>query len=280
MLVFLDLETSGLDPELHHVLEVAAVITDDAFVEIARFERVVYWNQSGEMLKPELEGRIAAVTWWHVDPFVLDMHTQNGLWHASAYAPPQSGAYYVDKALAEFIRAHCAETGEKSGPQLAGNTISFDRAFLAGHFPLAHSLLHYRNLDVTTLNEMARRFWPAVHAARPAPGKAHRAMADCLESLQTARYYRDALGPSLTDLESLRRIAGTDAVKTPIRGPGDPGYRACVPVAALPDDHNFDRGVTEPHPWSCPASSNECMLRRACTNKCGQLDTIAKGGDL
>lgn len=192
MLVFLDLETTGLDATRHNVLEIAAVITDDALVEVARYSAVVLWENARWMTHPLPTVRDDWAKICNVDSFVLEMHTKSGLWHACHYGQELRD---VELNLASFIRKHCSETGEKTGPQLAGNTISFDRAFLREHLPAVHALLHYRNVDVSTLNEVARRFWPLVHACRPKAGSAHRAEADCVESLETARYYVRSLGP-------------------------------------------------------------------------------------
>ncbi len=211
MLLWLDLETTGLLPTQEHVLEVAAVVTTDELEEVARFVRVVYSPRAAAVL--ELLGKAKfedhSDDFWlrttRVDPYVVKMHLNNGLWtdvrHGQALAT-------VDQDLAAFVREHGVytrvvtnEAGEVTEtktypPQLAGSTVSFDRAFLAEHLPLAHATLHYRNVDVTTLNELARRFWPKTHDARPrAPKVAHRGLADILESIATARYYVGALGP-------------------------------------------------------------------------------------
>ncbi len=208
MLVFLDLESTGLDPDRCHVLEVAAIITDDSLAEITRYERVLYWPSSTFHLTPAG----LAESW--LDPIVTTMHEKSGLWIESAASPHMRKS--VDQELALFIAQHCEAVGEKSGPQLAGNTISFDRAFLKVHLPMTHATLHYRNLDVTSFNEMSRRFWPEVYAGRPrASNAAHRAMADCAESLECARYYARMLGslatPVLTHAEH-QAIRTADAV--------------------------------------------------------------------
>lgn len=197
MIIFLDLETSGLRANAHRVLECCAIATDDALVELARFTAVAHWAFACHMINPSRVVCEHSAKVHDVDPYVLEMHTKNGLWSASAASTLALSD--VDRLLVGFITEACATAGvapgEKTGPQLAGNTISFDRAFLQVDLPQAHALLHYRNVDVTTLNEMARRFWPAVHAGRPKPGAAHRAEADCVESLETARYYAGALQP-------------------------------------------------------------------------------------
>jgi oligoribonuclease len=203
MIVFCDLETGGLDPEKHPVLEVALVITDDALADVPKgaISRVVYWAPAPYMLVEDPTRLAAEARFYDVDPFVLDMHTKNGLWQASATSEHTLAS--TDAMLHAFIRERCGDAiGEKKGPQLGGNTISFDRAFLKRHLPLTHATLHYRNVDCTTLNEMARRFWPAVYEGRPRAAKdaaAHRAEADVMESVELARYYAKALGPTAND---------------------------------------------------------------------------------
>lgn len=186
MLAFVDLETTGLNPDKHEVLEVACIITDDDLREIARFESVIF-----------------TTTEFHeLDEFIRDMHTKNELWAAVQTAQPSwQGLKSVDEDLARFIEEHAVSVktdakGRKviERPQLAGNTISFDRAFMKKHLPRAEAQLHYRNVDISSLNELARRFWPTVHDGRPRVGDAaHRAMADCDDSLKCARYYSKAL---------------------------------------------------------------------------------------
>ena len=187
MIVWVDLETTGLIPAKERILEVAAIITDDDLVEVARFHSVTSEARYHDLSQ--------------VDPYVLKMHADNGLWCESLLAQEFGEIGRVDEALRFFIEEHCGENiYEKKGPQLAGSTISFDRAFMQVHLPTAHALLHYRNLDVSTLNEMSKRFWPEVYESRPrqnADGgrSAHRAMSDIEHSLWTARYYASRLGP-------------------------------------------------------------------------------------
>lgn len=175
MLAWIDLETTGLNPGRDHVLEVACIVTDDELNEIARFQSVVYYGGS-----PDEHHEV-----------VQKMHTENGLWSecASSTAPT---IWEVDGQLAAFLQQHAA------GAQLAGSTISFDRAFMQVDLKRAHSVLHYRNVDVTTLNELARRFWPEAYASRPNNDtKGHRAMTDVEESLRVCKHYIKALGGKL-----------------------------------------------------------------------------------
>jgi oligoribonuclease len=208
MLVWLDLETTGLDPRIDSVLEVAAVVTDDDLREVARFERVIHHEGIDRLaeLRPESEDATFAKAAAGIDVVVARMHTANGLWRAIAESTHLLSD--VDGDLAAFLRQYAVKvetlvdsvTGDSVKrvikPQLAGSTISFDRSFLVEDLPLAHAELHYRNVDVTTLNELARRFWPEVHAACPRKLEiAHRAMADIEESIAVCRHYLSRLAP-------------------------------------------------------------------------------------
>lgn len=174
-LLWVDLETTGLDPEHDKVLEVAAVVTEHAgndLVEVARFQAVTDGARYRDL--------------WKLHPAVQAMHEKSGLWIESTLR----GRPLADVAseLYAFIDANAPRA------QLAGSTISFDRAFMKKHLPSAHALLHYRNLDVSSLNEMARRWFPAAYATRPNADRpkeaaAHRAMDDILESIATLRHY-------------------------------------------------------------------------------------------
>lgn len=170
-LFFIDLETTGLDPRHDAVLEVAAVVVPDS-LELTdaspRFSATVYFDRKCDP---------------SIDPIVIEMHTKNGLWMACL----DSGdtIFEVDRALHAFILANGAKDA-----QLAGNSVHFDRAFMSVHLPRSLAELHHRQLDVSSLNELARRVWPDVYAARPtADDKPHRALPDVYNSIAQARHY-------------------------------------------------------------------------------------------
>lgn len=191
MLVWIDLETTGLDPRKERILEVGAIVTDDNFEEVARFHRVVYWLHDEKDLA-------------EMSPVVRETHEKNGLLEDVA-KPSAYHSFEVDEALASFIRreAHVLEDVDGLNcrivkPQLAGSTISFDREFMRYWLPHALAELHYRNLDVSTLNEIARRHWPTLHATRPNnETKAHRGMADIEESIRVLKHYMKYLVPAV-----------------------------------------------------------------------------------
>lgn len=231
MLVWTDLETTGLDPSQEHILEVACIITDDNLVEVARFERVVFSPKAAAVLRelrfagiqtaeefralprrPSIEEPNTGLTQQDigntagVDPYVVAMHLENGLWKASRRG---ENVATVDADLRDFIREHGVTTQvTREGknvtvkPRLAGSTISFDREFMRAHFPLTtaegkEGVLHHRNVDVSTLNEVARRFWVPVYDARPGVGghAKHRGMDDIRQSIEVLRHYLKWVAP-------------------------------------------------------------------------------------
>lgn len=168
MILFLDLETTGLDPKRDHIIEVAVIATTDGMHKIGEFSWVVPLPEDASPIHPR----------------VVEMHTTSGLWQA-VFATKHVTIADVDSVLADLIRQWKGD-GEC---YLAGNSVHFDRAFMVEHMPRSLAHLHYRQIDVSSLNEMAKRFGPKMYADRPAPQKGHRALADALESLDTARHY-------------------------------------------------------------------------------------------
>ncbi len=190
MLAFLDLETCGLDVENDDILEVACVVTDDRLAEeVARYHAVVRTKRK----------------FYELPEVVRDMHTKSGLWAEVKDDKVALSIKQVDRALADFLREHAVKIEQQDGrtnlvrPQLAGNGIHFDRGFMRRCLRRAEAELHHRQLDVTSINELMRRFCPSVYETRPRPTQsAHRAMDDVMESLSVARHYGSwamALGP-------------------------------------------------------------------------------------
>jgi oligoribonuclease len=215
MLVWVDLETTGLDDRADDILEIAAIVTDDNFNEVARWSRTLNYGYANkivrtlayvEFMKLSDEERAAELKKLSehtgVSTHVLDMHWKNGLWVDCAKSEYHIGqtdidfsCFLVDNAQERFVD----ETGVAGVklPQLAGSTISFDRGFLTSNMTYSLKQLHYRNVDVSTLNELAKRFWPELYAARPNnENKAHRGMADIEESVRVCKFYVNYLRPN------------------------------------------------------------------------------------
>ncbi len=173
MLAWMDLEMTGLDPEIDVILEVATIITDDDLNIVAEGPDIVIHAETS---------RLRAM-----DPFVQRMHSHSGLFKACEEST-LSSAHAAAETLA-FLRTHIPE--ERTVP-LCGNSIGTDRRFLAQHWPEIENFLHYRSIDVSTVKELARRWNAEVFASAPTKATAHRALDDIKESISELRYYRDA----------------------------------------------------------------------------------------
>jgi oligoribonuclease len=171
MLVWMDLEMTGLDPTTDRIVEIATLVTDDDLQIVA---------EGPDLVVATDESALAAM-----DPFVLDMHTSSGLLEqirSSTTTLEEAGA----QTLA-FIREHVPEP--RTVP-LCGNSIGMDRRFLAAYLPEIEEFLHYRSIDVSTIKELARRWYPEALSAQPRKATAHRAMDDIRESVDELRYWR------------------------------------------------------------------------------------------
>jgi oligoribonuclease len=172
-IVWMDMEMSGLDHETDRILEVAVLVTDGQLEIVAEGPDFIL-HQSDEVL--------AAMDEWNTTH-----HGQSGLTkRVSESTIEESQASAI---VLEFLAAH---TEKKKAP-LAGNSIHQDRRFVARYLPEIEDWLHYRNVDVSTIKELARRWYPKQYAARPTKKGSHRAMDDLRESIEELKYYRKAL---------------------------------------------------------------------------------------
>jgi len=174
MLVWMDLEMTGLDPARNTIVEIATLVTDDALEVVAEGPDLVVHATADDLARME--------------PVVREMHTRSGLLAAiasSTISLADAGA----QTLA-FIKEHVPEP--RTVP-LAGNSIGTDRRFLAAHLPEIENWLHYRCVDVSTVKELARRWYPDAVAGAPGKEGGHRALDDIRESLEELRYYRTAV---------------------------------------------------------------------------------------
>ena len=164
---------TGLDPEIHAIVEIAVLITDDDLEIVATGPDLVI-HQPEEVLA-------------RMEDIVRTMHTGSGLLEA-VRASPVSLAVAGGEVLA-FLRSHIE--APRTVP-LCGNSIGTDRRFLARHLPDIENFLHYRSIDVSTVKELARRWQPSVHEGAPVKAGGHRALDDIIESLEELRWYRQA----------------------------------------------------------------------------------------
>ena len=172
-LVWIDCEMTGLDLEHDALIEVAALVTD--------FDLNVLGEGVDVIIKPPAEALDQMID------FVRDMHVKSGL------LEELDGGVTMEEAeelVLAYIREHCPEG---SRPPLAGNTIGTDRAFLARDMKALEGALHYRNIDVSSIKELSKRWFPRAYFSAPAKGGNHRALADIQESIEELRYYREAV---------------------------------------------------------------------------------------
>jgi len=167
----MDLEMTGLDIGRHVIVEVATLITDDDLEIVAE--------------GPDLVVSATAEALDSMDEFVRTMHTKSGL--LTDIASSSTSLQQAGDATLAFIRAHVPKA--RTVP-LAGNSIGTDRRFLAAQLPEIEEYLHYRSVDVSTVKELARRWYPQVMKGAPTKAGGHRAMDDIRESIAELAYYR------------------------------------------------------------------------------------------
>ena len=167
----MDLEMTGLDPAKDVIVEIATIVTDDELQIVA---------EGPDLVVHQPDAALAAM-----DPIVVEMHTSSGLLEAikaSTTTLEEAGT-----ATLEFIKAHVPEP--RTIP-LCGNSIGTDRRFLAAYLPEIEEHLHYRSVDVSTIKELTRRWYPGALEATPRKATAHRALDDIRESIEELRWYR------------------------------------------------------------------------------------------
>ncbi|MEE0653592.1 oligoribonuclease [uncultured Bifidobacterium sp.] len=187
-LIWIDCEMTGLDIFHDELCEVSVVPTD--------FDLNVLDDGIDIVIRPS-DGAVA-----HMNDFVRAMHTRSGLiteWEQglSVEDAQQKVVEYVSKFIPEGVK-----------PLLAGNSVGSDKKFLDRYMPELMERLHYRVIDVSTIKELARRWYPDVYEHRPAKKGGHRALADIIESLDELRYYRSAVmapapGPDAAEAERI-----------------------------------------------------------------------------
>lgn len=174
MLAWMDLEMTGLDPGRHVIVEIATLLTDDDLTLVAEGPDIVV-SASAEQLSL-------------MDGVVRSMHTRSGL--LAAITASETTLADAGTATLEFLRSHIATAGTVP---LCGNSIGTDRRFLAAGLPEIDAFLHYRSVDVSTVKELARRWYPDQYKSAPKKKGSHRALGDIMESLEELRYYRGAV---------------------------------------------------------------------------------------
>ncbi len=171
-LVWLDLETTGIDDRSCTILEIATIITDKELNTVAEGPNLVI-HQPDDVLA-------------NMDPWCVEQHGASGLTEASR----RSGVSIAraEEATLAFVQAHCL----RGHAPLCGNSIGFDRRFILHHMPGLNAYLSYRNVDVSTLKELVDRWYPDA-VEKSEKESTHRALNDARESIEELRQYRHAV---------------------------------------------------------------------------------------
>ena len=210
LLVWIDCEMTGLDLVTDALIEVAALVTD--------FDLNVLGEGVDLIIKPPAEALD------QMGDFVRTMHEKSGL------LEELDAGLTLDEAEQQvlgYVKEHCLNG---SRPPLAGNTVATDRSFLIRDMPTLESFLHYRIVDVSSIKELSRRWFPRAYFHAPAKRGNHRALADIQESIEELRYYRAAVfvappGPDSETAKALAKTHGgalTGVAPAPTE-PADPG---------------------------------------------------------
>jgi len=206
VLVWMDLEMTGLEPSKHVIVEIATLVTDDELNIVA---------EGPDLVVHQSEAALALM-----EPIVVEMHTKSGLLdaiRASTFSLEDAGAQTL-----EFIKQWVPESRKVP---LCGNSIGMDRRFLDAYLPDIENWLHYRSIDVSSVKELVRRWYPGLTNGRPYKVGTHRALDDIRESVAELRFYRER-------------------VFVPSTSPAAIAVAAAATAAAIPDTPEADQPVS------------------------------------
>ena len=188
-LVWIDCEMTGLRLGTDKLIEIAALVTDaDLNILGEGVDIVIHADDDALAAMPDV---------------VQDMHAKSGLTDEVRRSTVTLAE--AEKQVLDYIREHVPTAG--TAP-LAGNSIATDRGFIARDMPELDGHLHYRMIDVSSIKELCRRWYPRIYFGQPEKGLAHRALADIRESIRELRYYRKTAfvpdpGPSTSDIAAI-----------------------------------------------------------------------------
>ena len=173
-LVWLDLEMTGLDVEHDTIVEIACIVTDSQLNALDDGIDIVVHQDADALAR--------------IDDFVRRMHTKSGL--LPLIDESDVSVAEAERRTLEYVRKHVSTP--RTAP-LCGNSIGTDRRFLDRYMNELETFLHYRSIDVSSLKELCRRWYPDVYSKRPNKVEQHRALDDIKESIEELRFYRDEL---------------------------------------------------------------------------------------
>lgn len=199
-LVWVDCEMTGLDPDIEALIEIAVLVTEPDLTPLdVGLDIVIACDEA---------------TLENMGAFVADMHAKSGLTDEVRASP--ISLEQAENTVLEYIKQHVPEA--RTAP-LCGNSIATDRTFITKYMPRLDDHLHYRMIDVSSIKELARRWYPRVYYNQPPKGLAHRALADINESVQELEYYRRTLfvplpGPSSDEAKAAAASIARAATET------------------------------------------------------------------
>ncbi|MEV0645335.1 oligoribonuclease [Phytomonospora sp. NPDC050363] len=196
LLVWIDCEMTGLDLAGDALIEVAALVTDPDLNVLGEGVDIVI-HAGDEQLDNML-------------PVVRDMHAKSGL--TEEVRASKVTVAEAERLVLDYIREWVPDP--RTAP-LCGNSIATDRGFIARDMPALHEHLHYRMIDVSSVKELTRRWYPRVYFSQPQKGLAHRALADIRDSIKELEYYRRAVfvaqpGPDSETARAIGEAIGTE----------------------------------------------------------------------
>ena len=187
-LIWIDCEMTGLDLATDALVEIAVLVTDSELNVIGEGVDVVI-----QATQDQLDA---------MNEFVTNMHTTSGL---ITQIPSGISVSAAEEMILAYLQASGTEPGKSP---LAGNSVSVDRNFIARDMPKLNEYLHYRTIDVSSIKELARRWYPKTYFASPAKTGNHRALGDIQDSIAELAYYRTALFVSPANNSSPEEVSG------------------------------------------------------------------------
>jgi len=203
-LVWIDCEMTGLNPDVDELVEIAVVITDYSLTPLDDGIDAVIAASDDAMAQ--------------MDDFVRSMHETSGL---LPDIPSGISLAETERRVLEYFASHDLTPGACA---LAGNSVGTDRMFIRKYLPAVHDFLHYRNVDVSTIKELSRQWYPKVFFNQPEKNGGHRAKADIFESIRELDYYRRAVfvdqpGPTTSEAREAAKEANGFPADPEVTGP-------------------------------------------------------------